>query len=250
MKKAIVTAGANGIGRCIVEMLVSKGMYVFFIDLDEQAGQKLKNRYPRQLSFMHGDVGNKEDLDQFIKGIMHSDSPIEVFVHNAGISRGGIETCDYSGFEEAYRVGPLAAFYLAKQLRPQFKDTSIILISSTRSTMSQPNTESYSASKGAINALTHSMCMSLAGTARVNAISPGWIDTSRYHDTELTETNSEDRNQHPSKRIGRPEDIASLVAYLMSTESSFINGENIIVDGGMTKQMIYHGDFGWKYHNK
>ena len=106
--------------------------------------------------------------------------------------------------------------------------------------MSQPQTESYTASKGGIAALTHALAVSLAHKVRVNSISPGWINTDKSYTGD-----AEDRLQHLSGRIGKPIDIASLVLFLCSEQASFINGENICVDGGMTKQMIYHNDYNW-----
>ncbi|HNZ94566.1 MAG TPA: SDR family oxidoreductase, partial [Sphaerochaeta sp.] len=136
--------------------------------------------------------------------------------------------------------GVLAPFYLAKLFKPHFADgASIINISSSRDRMSQMQTESYTAAKGGIAALTHALAISLAGKVRVNSISPGWIDT-------LGATHEgPDAVQHPAGRVGNPMDIANMVLFLCSDKSGFITGENICIDGGMTKQMIYHGDHGW-----
>jgi NAD(P)-dependent dehydrogenase (short-subunit alcohol dehydrogenase family) len=131
---------------------------------------------------------------------------------------------------------------LAKLLLPYFNSSaSIVNISSTRFNMSQPDSESYTAAKGGITALTHALAVSLSGRVRVNSISPGWIDTSN------SAFSIEDNAQHPAGRIGRPADIAKMVLFLCSEAGSFITGENITVDGGMSKLMIYHGDNGWKY---
>jgi len=144
-------------------------------------------------------------------------------------------------FDRALRVGVAAPFMLTKLFMDHFaKGAAIVNISSSRDRMSQPFSESYSASKGGLNALTHAMAVSLSGKVRVNSISPGWIDNS---DSNLQ---GADAFQHPAGRVGRPEDIAEMVLFLCSDKAGFITGENICIDGGMTRQMIYHGDFGWK----
>ena len=152
----------------------------------------------------------------------------------------GIENGSYEDFENALRVGVTAPFYLSKLFAPYFgENASVVNISSSRDRMSQPQTESYTAAKGGISALTHALAVSLAGKARVNSVSPGWIDTA------YTVYEGADAVQQPVGRVGNPRDIASLVLYLCSDMAGFITGENICVDGGMTRQMIYHGDHGW-----
>ena len=152
----------------------------------------------------------------------------------------GIDECTYEEFQYALSVGVTAPFYLSKLFAPYFsKDSCIINISSSRDRMSQPQTESYTAAKGGILALTHALAVSFSGRIRVNSISPGWIDT----DYKIYE--GADAVQQPSGRVGNPKDIADMVLYLCSDKAGFINGENICIDGGMTKQMIYHGDHGW-----
>ena len=138
-------------------------------------------------------------------------------------------------------VGVAAPFYLAKLFKDNFAEgASIVNISSSRDRMSQPQSESYTAAKGGIAALTHALAASLAGRVRVNSISPGWIDTSfRKYD-------GPDASQHFAGRVGNPMDIASMVLYLASDKAGFISGENICIDGGMTRNMIYHNDFGWR----
>ena len=157
----------------------------------------------------------------------------------------GIDTCTYDEFNYALRVGVTAPFYLAKLFLPYFAPNACIInISSSRDRMSQPNTESYTAAKGGISALTHALAVSLAGKVRVNSISPGWIDTSSV------QYPGPDALQHPVHRVGYPLDIANMVLFLCSDKAGFITGENICIDGGMTKQMIYHNDFGWTLENE
>ena len=153
-----------------------------------------------------------------------------------GINGGSYENCEY-----ALKVGMTAPFYLSKLFAPYFaQGASIVNISSSRDRMSQPETESYTAAKGGISALTHALAVSLAGRVRVNSISPGWIDNN------YTVYEGADAVQQPAGRVGNPPDIANMVLYLCSDMAGFITGENICIDGGMTKQMIYHGDYGWR----
>ena len=157
----------------------------------------------------------------------------------------GIKNGSYEDFEYALKVGVTAPFYLSKLFAPYFaKGASIVNISSSRDRMSQKQTESYTSAKGGISALTHALAVSLAGKVRVNSVSPGWIDT-RY-----TVYEGADAIQQPAGRVGNPLDIANAVLYLCSDMAGFITGENICIDGGMTKQMIYHGDHGWTLENK
>ena len=153
----------------------------------------------------------------------------------------GIDDCSYEEFQRALAVGVTAPFYLSKLFAPYFSQgASIINISSSRDRMSQPQSESYTAAKGGIAALTHGLAVSFAGKVRVNSVSPGWIDTAgRVYE-------GPDALQQPVGRVGNPMDIANMVLYLCSDMAGFITGENICIDGGMTRQMIYHDDFGWK----
>ena len=154
----------------------------------------------------------------------------------------GIDACSWEEFNYALRVGVTAPFYLTKLFAPHFAPgAAVVNISSSRDRMSQPQTESYTAAKGGISALTHALAVSLAGKVRVNSISPGWIETG---DTVWT---GPDADQQPAGRVGNPLDIANMVLFLCSDKAGFITGENICIDGGMTRQMIYHNDFGWTY---
>ena len=153
----------------------------------------------------------------------------------------GIDECTYEDFQYALSVGVTAPFYLSKLFAQHFAPGGVIInISSSRDRMSQPQTESYTAAKGGIAALTHALAVSLAGQVRVNSISPGWIDTA-YRVYE-----GPDATQQPAGRVGNPMDIAHMVLFLCSDKAGFITGENICIDGGMTRQMIYHGDWGWR----
>ena len=225
---AVITGGAKGIGKTIAETFAGEGAHVCIIDL-------LPNPY------FVGDVGRREDLEAFVKKVIADYGRVDVLVNNALPVMAGLDACDYDTFNYALRVGVTAPFYLAKLFAPYFAaGASIINISSSRDRMSQPQTESYTAAKGGISALTHALAVSLAGRVRVNAIAPGWIDTS------FREYHGPDASQQPAGRVGNPRDIANLALFLASDKAGFITGENICVDGGMTKLMIYHNDFGWK----
>ena len=225
---AVVTGGASGIGRCIVEEFQRRGATVYVID-------KLEGNH------FVGDVACRETLERFVAEVVAKHNRVDYIVNNALPIMRGIDECSFEEFEYALRVGVTAPFYLVKLLMPHLaKGASIVNISSSCDRMSQPQTESYTAAKGGIAALTHALAVSLAGRARVNSISPGWIDTS------YTTYEGADAMQQPVGRVGNPMDSANMVMYLCSDMASFITGENICIDGGMTRQMIYHGDHGWR----
>jgi NAD(P)-dependent dehydrogenase (short-subunit alcohol dehydrogenase family) len=188
-----------------------------------------------------GDLADKTILELFMKKVIADHGRIDYLINNAAPQMVGITNGSYEEFENALKVGVTAPFYLAKLFAPHFAEKgSIVHISSSRDRMSQPETESYTAAKGGISALTHALAVSLAGKARVNSVSPGWIDTA------YTVYEGSDAVQQPVGRVGNPLDIANMVLYLCSDMAGFITGENICIDGGMTRQMIYHGDHGWR----
>ena len=224
----VVTGGVKGIGKTIADEFRKAGAHVCVIDL-------LENDY------FVGDLADQTVLDAFADKVIADYGRVDVLVNNALPLMKGIDECTYEQFNYALRVGVTAPFYLTKRFAPYFAPgASVINISSSRDRMSQPQTESYTAAKGGISALTHALAVSLAGKVRVNSISPGWIDT------DFTEYDGADATQHPAGRVGNPLDIANMVLFLCSDKAGFITGENICIDGGMTRQMIYHNDFGWK----
>ena len=227
-KVAVVTGGAQGIGKCICEEFRKAGATVCIIDL-------LENDY------FTGDLSQKETLEAFTEKVIADYGRVDFLINNAAPKMCGVEAGSYEDFEYALRVGVTAPFYLSKLFAPYFAEgASIVNISSSRDRMSQPQTESYTAAKGGISALTHALAVSFGGKVRVNSVSPGWIDTA------YTVYHGADALQQPAGRVGNPMDIAGMVLYLCSPLAGFITGENICIDGGMTKQMIYHGDRGWK----
>ena len=228
----VVTGGAKGIGKAIAGEFEKAGAHVCIIDL-------LPNNY------FVGDVGDQKTLESFADKVITEYGRVDVLVNNALPLMKGLDGCSYEEFDYALRVGVTAPFYLAKLFAPYFAPgASIINISSSRDRMSQPQTESYTAAKGGISALTHALAVSLAGKVRVNSISPGWIDT------DFTEYHGSDAYQQPAGRVGNPMDIANMALFLASDKAGFITGENICIDGGMTRLMIYHNDYGWTLEDK
>lgn len=226
-KVAVVTGGVQGIGKCIAEEFQKNGAAVCVID-------KQDNEY------FIGDIADKAVLQSFAEKVIADYGKVDYLINNAMPLMKGIHECSYEEFTYALQVGVAAPFYLTKLFMPYFAPgAAIVNISSSRDRMSQAETESYTAAKGGIAALTHALAVSLAGKVRVNSISPGWIDTA------YTVYDGADAAQHPAGRVGNPRDIANMVLYLCSDKAGFITGENICIDGGMTRQMIYHNDCGW-----
>ncbi|MBQ4086126.1 MAG: SDR family oxidoreductase [Clostridia bacterium] len=226
-KVAVVTGGAGGIGKAIAESFAKQGAKVAVIDIAENP-------------YFTGNIGDKDTLEAFAAKVVADFGHVDYLVNNAPPPMRGIDSCTWEEFQQSLDIGVTAPFYLTKLLAPHFAPgASVVNISSSRDRMSQKQTESYTAAKGGIAALTHALAVSLAGRARVNSVSPGWIDTA------YTVYEGPDATQQPAGRVGNPMDIANMVLYLCSDMAGFITGENICIDGGMTRQMIYHADHGW-----
>ena len=229
-KVVVITGGAGGIGKCIAEEFQKNGAHVCVIDSN-------------QGDHFVGDIGDKDTLERFARDVIGRYGRVDVLVNNAPPPFVGIDECSYEQFQQALAVGVTAPFYLSKLFAPYFAEgASILNISSSRDRMSQPQSESYTAAKGGISALTHALAVSFAGKVRVNSISPGWIDTA------YTVYSGPDAIQQPAGRVGNPLDIAHMALFLASSKAGFITGENICIDGGQTKLMIYHGDHGWTFN--
>ena len=228
-KVAVVTGGASGIGKCIAEQFEAQGAKVCIIDLKDNP------------CFV-GDIADEATLRAFAEKVIKEHGHVDYLVNNALPPMHGLDSCTWEQFNYALRVGVSAPFYLTKLFAPYFAPgAAVVNISSSRDRMSMPQTESYTAAKGGIAALTHALAVSLAGRVRVNSVSPGWIETSE------TVWDGPDALQQPAGRVGNPLDIANMVLYLCSDKAGFITGENICIDGGHTRLMIYHGEHGWTY---
>ena len=226
-KVVVITGGARGIGKCIAEEFKAQGAKVCIIDCVPG-------------DHFVGDLAEKAVLEAFADSVIRAHGRVDVLVNNAPPLFLGIDECSYEDFQRSLAIGVTAPYYLAKLFAPHFAPgASIINISSSRDRMSQPQSESYTAAKGGIAALTHALAVSFAGRVRVNSISPGWIDTA------YTVYEGPDAIQQPAGRVGNPKDIANMVLFLCSDKAGFITGENICIDGGQTRLMIYHGDHGW-----
>lgn len=231
-KVAVITGGARGIGACTARRFKEEGAAVEIIDKEEG-------------EWYVGDISDSDVLEEFSRYVISKYGRVDILVNNALPPMAGIDECSWDEFLYSLKVGVAAPFYLSKLFKNYFPPgSSIINIASTRVNMSQAQTESYTAAKGGIAALTHAMAVSLAPDVRVNSISPGWINTTQ----EFFE--GSDASQHLVGRVGTPEDIASMILFLSSSEAGFITGENIVIDGGMTRLMIYHNDCGWTFKQR
>jgi NAD(P)-dependent dehydrogenase (short-subunit alcohol dehydrogenase family) len=252
-KVCVVTGGALGIGRCLTREFSRAGAKTAFVDKNEPAGKENEEyirKHGGQVLFFPGDISVEQVLHRFVEMVVKEYGKVDFLINNACFSMGGIMTpCSYEDFNRVLQVGVTAPYMLTRLFLPFFSQgASVINISSSRAFMSKANTESYTAAKGGITALTHALAVSLSGRVRVNSIAPGWIDTGKYHDESYVPVyTAGDIAQHPSNRVGEPMDIVRAAMFLCDERNSFINGENLTIDGGMSKLMIYSGDNGWEY---
>lgn len=245
-----ITGGAQGIGRATAFLFAKEGYHVSIADVHKEAGFEviqMIRKHGGKAMFMNTNITKEEEVMKWINLTLEDMGSIDVLINNAGIGIGGsMLNLSIQDFDKVISVNLRGTFlcskYAAKQMRKNGKG-NIINLSSTRALMSEANTEAYSASKGGILALTHAMAVSLGEYGiRVNSISPGWIETSdwQYSADSVEPTHSEqDRMQHPVGRVGKPEDIAHACLFLINDNASFITGQNIVIDGGMTIKMIY-----------
>lgn len=239
-KIAVVTGGARGIGRAIAARLLQDGWAVMLLDHDAAAGARTE----RELTalgpavFVAGDVGREADVQALIAAVARRHGRLDALINNAGqMIRKPVTELALAEWERVFATNLTGAFLCAKYAAPLLRQTrgAIVNIASTRARMSEPDTEAYAASKGGLVALTHALALSLGPMVRVNCISPGWIDTGK----DATALRPVDHAQHPAGRAGQPEDIAALAVWLVGPESGFVTGADFVVDGGMTRKMIY-----------
>lgn len=246
-KVAIVTGGGQGIGKAISKRFLSEGLKVVIAEIDQSAGISTVNEYQHlgSICFIKTDVMDESSITNLIKETLQKFGQIDVLVNNAARAtpeNSPITELSLEDWNQTIATNLTSVFLCSKYAASHLKNTqgTIINIGSTRALMSEPNTEAYSAAKGGVVALTHALAMSLA-PIRVNCISPGWIDVSEWQQApkNQVELTQQDHQQHPVGRVGKPEDIAALALYFASADAAFITGTNFVVDGGMTKKMIY-----------
>lgn len=243
-KVVIVTGGAQGIGRGIAERFVAESAQVVIADADAEAITEIGREFPAILGLLC-EVSSEEDVKNLVGVTLAQFGRLDFVVNNAGIGANGpLEKLALSDWNRVIGVNLTGAFLLARDASPHLRASrgAIVNIASTRALMSEASTEAYSASKGGLLALTHALAVSLAPDVRVNAVSPGWIETRDRQKSSARSAvhhSDADRSQHPVGRVGTPEDVAATVAFLCSDEAGFVTGQNIVVDGGMTKKMIY-----------
>ena len=244
---AIVTGGGQGIGKAIAADLLARGWCVAIADADSQAGQQAAAELQStgDVLFVSTDVSREADVGDMVAAVVDRFGHVDALVNNAAISRNKpLAELSLEEWTHVLSVNLTGALLCSKHAAPHLdrRRGSIVNIASTRALMSEPGTEAYSASKGGLVALTHALAVSLGPGVRVNCVSPGWIDTTPWkthpdgHPPALTEV---DHRQHPAGRVGRPEDVAAMVRYLISPEARFVTGANLVIDGGMTRRMIY-----------
>lgn len=239
---AVVTGAAKGIGRSIARRLAAQGAAVVIVDIDEQAGLDAANHMRGDgldARFIQADVGIVKDVQRVISSLKKDYRRLDWIVNNAGVSWfKPIDELAAEEFDRILAINLRAAFLFAKFGAPLLRQSmiaAIVNISSTRAVMSEPGNEAYAAAKAGLLGLTHALANSLGPKVRVNAVCPGWIDVGKSTEP----LRPVDHAQHPAGRVGMPEDIASMTAFLLSPEASFITGQAFVVDGGMTKKMIY-----------
>ncbi len=245
-KNIIVTGGAQGIGKITTLELLKNGYTVSVFEIDEKAIDEFSNEAgPENIAFYQTDVSNEANIQKSISAAIEKFGNISGLVNNAAIhANQPVTDLSLDDWNRVIGVNLTGAFLCAKHAAPFLKKVngSIVNLCSTRAFQSEPNTEAYSASKGGIFALTHALSMSLAPEIRVNCISPGWIDVSvvrKKADAVQVELTEADHLQHPAGRVGKATDITNMILFLLNPENRFITGQNFIIDGGMTRKMIY-----------
>lgn len=246
-KVALVTGGAQSIGQGVVRYFLERGAGVVMIDADaealEETHQALEPLGP--LLSVRADVSLEDEVKQAVSATLERFGRLDFLVSNAGISEfTPFDELTLEGWQRTLGTNLTAAFLFAKYATPALREArgAIVNIASTRAIMSEPNSEAYAASKGGIVALTHALAISLGPQVRVNCVSPGWIETrdrQKASARKEVKYSPQDLEQHPVGRVGTPEDVAALVAFLCSSEAGFITGQNYVLDGGMTRKMIY-----------
>lgn len=249
-KVALVTGGAQGIGRCTVQWLLERGWRVAIADVDPEAGQEcleIYRDYKDSLTFIECDTSQEAAVKHCLEATVQRFQRLDGLVNNAGIANplnDPVEKLSLDYWNRIIGINLTGYFLMAKYAVPHLRENqgAIVNISSVRAAQSDPHQEAYAAAKGGIVSLTHALALSLGPEIRVNCISPGWIIVSEWKKASQrkeTYLRDIDHAQHPVGRAGRPEDIAAMVEYLLSEKADFITGQNFTVDGGMNRKMVY-----------
>ena len=235
---AIVTGGANGIGRAIAKRLLADGWRICIVDLPGSGARKVFSPRRRDVLLVEGNVVEEDTVKRAVQAARDCFGRLDAIVSNAGIMRRKpLRQLALAEWREVIGTNLTATFLFAREAEDALRRSkgAIVTIASTRALMSEPNTESYAASKGGLVALIHALAVSLGPDVRVNCVSPGWIETKNY-----AALRRKDHAQQPVGRVGKPADIAEIVAWLLDSErAGFVSAANFIVDGGMTRKMIY-----------
>lgn len=246
-KVVIVTGGAQGIGKGVSARLLADGYGVVIADSDAEAGRETLGELGGASWFVAADVADEASVAACVAAAVANGGRLDAVVNNAGVARAPrvpVEQLTLESWNRQLGVNLTGAFLMAKHAAPHLRATrgAIVNVASTRALQSEANTEAYSASKGGLVALTHALAVSLGPEVRVNCVSPGWIDVSSWQkraNRKQVALSAADHAQHPAGRVGTPADIAAMVAFLLSEAAGFVTGQNFVVDGGMTKKMIY-----------
>lgn len=247
-KVAIVTGGGQGIGKGIIQAFSHHGVHVVIAEQDEEAGRETQQWIEGKggkATFIQCDIAQEMSVRSMVDQVIQQLGRIDILVNNAGVSRfKPLDEITVAEFDEVLNIDLRGAFMCSKFAAPYLKQHkgAILNIASTRAMMSEPGSEAYAASKGGILSLTHALAISLGPEVRVNAISPGWIevrDWKKQAERKEVQHTEADKKQHPVGRVGTPEDIGRAAVFLCSGESTFITGQNLVIDGGMTVKMIY-----------
>lgn len=251
-KTVLITGGAQGIGLGMAFGFAQAGAYVVITDKDQEAGKQAEQWLQEQslkAEFIPCDVSIEADVQALMQQVGEKRHSLDALINNAGLAdpfMGPLQNLDMADFDKVLAVnlrGPLLCAKYALPLLQKAEHPAILNISSTRAFMSEPETFAYSASKGGLEALTHSLAVSLTEErVRVNAIAPGWIEVGNWkkqEDKYEPQHTKEDKEQHPVGRIGQPQDIAEAALFLCSDKAGFITGQSLTIDGGMTVKMIY-----------